>query len=1227
MNRQISRPAGLLLAAVLVAAVAARPIPAAAGENEDFRFAQRLQRDGMFIAAAEEYMRFSEKYPASALRALSLFNAGESWMKSRRTNEALDVFESLLEAYSSDENACKARFYRGDILRAMKKYREAADELMMIEESYPDCPLKGQAALSAGEALIAAGDSPAASAVLRRLSDNEKDSDIQPRAMYSLAVALGNMGRDLEADRVLEDLVSRHPGSPVSALAILRLGDRAIGRGELEKGEEYFRKAADTHTEKSLRERAFLKLIEALDMARDTENVLKESSGFLGEFPESAGRSLVYRKAVDSAWQLKRHDRALELIETWRGEGPVQDSTGEISLLKGRILAEKGRNAEALAELATFRYTWPASRLLPEVFLLESGLLRQAGSGREAASRLHLALLEEKDEGRRAAILSTLASICATDLSDTFSAIRYWETVASMDPTGIESAEALWNAGLAREMSGDIRGASKNYGELLARFPESGRAAEASGRLERIGLRHGTSGDAVSELAGYVLADYPPYIKSVQAGIILLEMADRPLEAAAFFNRALKDELPEALAAKATFYLGNTCFRQYELSIATGNPDGDHLSKALSHWLKVARESAGTEWGAKAHMNYLENRLAEWNTGEKLKKLEEFLGYYGNMPERWWALGRKVEFLFDAASLGQAGLADSAVALCAEIEAGEAPEDIKKEAVLRSGYLRKLAGDTAGSAGDFRRFAANYGDDGRIASVLFDLGETLLAQKDYRGALEAYSSCLAKKPSRSLAARCELRVGDCRYYNHDFSAAVASYGGFGLSYPESGLADEAAYRESMTLERLGRFDACDSILTSLEKKKEIPGGLRTRLLARLSQRLRAKGRAKEALPLLDELVSLERRHENLSAYGEALFETGDFRKSEKTFSEAVRMDGVDSCRVVAGRAISRLRLGEMGKAQEDLQILLRSNPGCALIAGILLEKGIAEAGAQKCEDAVATLDALRDRYPGTGEASTALYHMAVCDMKRGGYPEAIDRLNVFLREMPQTPILDQVYFKLASAHYASKNLGLAAVDYSLAAEASRDDELIFMALKNASMIYQELEEWDKAAEGWYRLCERYPGREDIVELFFNLGFCYGQAGKFEMAREVYMRVPGVALTEEQQGRAHYWAGVSLKNMERYDEAVREFLRVPYLKTGGMWGVTSKLEAAICYERLGQKDQAVDIYERIVAAYGEGSDWGSMAGKALERINAPADQDNGTGRRRPEDSGASGDKEE
>ncbi len=1220
-----------IVLSVLLLSIAGTVTPAVAGENNDFRFARRLQRDGMYIAAAEEYTRFSEKYPASTLRLTALFNAGESWIKANRALNALEIFESLLADYPSADSACKARYYRGDILKVLQRYRQAADEFLMIDELYPDCSLNGQALLGAGECLVLAGDPHEAAAVLRRLVDSGRYPGLEPRAMYGLAVALTKISRDLEAVNVLEKLVSDFPESPVAALAIVKLGDRAFENGDYKKAEGYFRNAAGRYREDTLKEKVLLKVIDVVEAQGSDASVLKESEGFLKSFPESVNRPHVYRKAIDSAWKLGRGKEAVSLIDSWRSEETVQDSTGRFSLLRGSILEKRKMDEEALMELQGFRHTWTRSPLLSQALQLEARLLMKNGRTDEAAARLQLALIEGSGGEERASILSTLALLSIESQGDTLSALRYWELVVSENRESGVAEDALWKSAVIIEALGDSKRSSAKLRELLKTFPDGQYSKQAAEKLRMIELLYRPTGDVIKILARYaVRGDFPApesemAVKYMRVGVILLDKADRAEDAVAHFKKAFDLGLPDSLVSQARYYLGEALFRKYEISSAAGKEDRKFLKNALSSWLKVARESAGTYWGGESHRAYLENKLMEWKLDDQLKKLDEFLGYYRESDGVWWAVGKKADLLYEAASSGQEWAVDSSLAMCRELFSDKAPDRFRKEALLKTGYLMRIRGDLEAAAAAFGGFVSKYGGDDRTAPVLYDMGEVFIRLKDYKKALKAYTFCLEKRPARTLARKSFLRQGDCLYYLHDFKGAAGSYGRFAADNSGTPLADEASYREALALERLGRFERGDSILIALSRKKDIKRNLRIRLLSRLGYRLKATGKAMEAKPLLAELVSLERKHENLTLYGETLLETDDLKNSVRVFSDAVRFEGADSCRVLSGRASARFRMKDTKNAAKDLQLLMETGPGCPAIAGVLLEKGKCEALAGHCESASETFITLRKRYSGTPAAATALFHFAICDLKRGGYPEAIDKLNLFLREAPSTPILDQAYFKLASAHYGAGNLNLATVNYALAAEASSEDNFVFLTLKNLAMIYQELEEWEKAGDTWYRICERFPARDDIVEIFFNLGFCYGQTGKFEMAWEVYTRVPGIAKTEEQKGRAHYWAGISLKNQNRCEEAIREFLRVPYLRTGGMWGITSKLEAALCYEKLGQVDQAVQIYDRIVSAHGENSDWGSIAKKSLDRINGIEDADK-TGRQQGRDSSTPGKKD-
>ena len=1175
-----------------------------AGESEDFRFAKRLQNDKMFVAAAEEFLRFSEKYPASTLRASALFSAGECWMQAGRANDALSAFEKQLADYPGDENSCKARFYRGTILKALKKYREAADELMTIPEGQGSCPLEGRALLEAGECLIAAGDSREAVTVLRRASDPARYPDQAARAGYSLAIALEKTGRDLEAETILKETVDKYPKSPVAALAMMKLGDRALARGEYDTAAGYFRKAADDYKEESLREKALSRLLEAAHGAGDENTVLKTSEEYLKLFPEGAGRARAYAVGIYAARETGDRDRAISMIDSYRAEEGYSDPEGEFSLLRASLLEEKGKTGDALAELKYFRQAYPASRLMVEALLLEGRLLTKSKRYEEAILRYNIALAEGAAGKEKLETLGRLAEISAVQAADTPSALRYWSMIASADRGGEKGEEALWRSAGVREAMGDIRGAAADLHRIEKEYYGGRYAADAAEKAKRLSLLAGPGGDAERALAALAVdGSVPGGIRFLETGRILLEEAGRYDEAGRYLERALQSEISDADKARARYYLGSSRALGYEISAATGDADEGLKKSAIDEWWKVAREAPGTEWGGRSHRAWLDYKLDEWDINGKLKRLNEFLGYYGaSGGHYWWAQEKKLESLYGAAPGSDNWAADSALTIAGLFLNNASPAKGKKEALLKSGYLYRMTGETERAETALSSFASTYHGDNRTVSVLYDLGETRLSRRDYARALEAYEACLAAGPPRRLQGRCMLRSGDCLYYTHEYTKAAEKYAALAAQEPPTGLEDEATYRRALALRQAGRGDEADRLLRSLYGRTDLPAGLRARVLELTGRRMLDNGDYKAARGVFEELCSTRKRPGSLTLLGETLLELGESKDAVKRFDEALKLEGADTCRVLSGRSRSYYASGDTKKGSRDLDDMIQKCPGHPGTADALLARGEAAVEKGDCEGAAATLEYLREHYAGTEAAAGALYQLALCDIRRGGYAEAIENLGLFLRESPESPMTGRVYFKLASSHYASGSKNLAAANYALAAEAAGDRDTKYTAMANQARVYQELEEWGKAGDVWKDVTEEFPEREGIVEIFFNLGFCYSQAGDFELAWEVYRRIPAVALTEEQQGRAHYWAGISLKYLNRCDEAIREFLRVPYLRTGGMWGVTAKLEAAVCYEKLGRIDEAKSIYAQVVSAHGEKSDWGSMAKESLDRLN-------------------------
>jgi len=1170
-----------------------------AGEIEELSFAKKLMRDGLHIAAAEEFQRFAERYPGSPRRAEALAQAGEAYMKAGKATEALGAFDSYLDSYISGVDACRVRYYRGRILKALKRYAESADEFLTLAETYVECGFVDRALLEAGDCLLSVGEVSQATSVFRRLVYGRQSSDVTPRGMLSLSLALERGGRDLEASEVLQKILETYPESPVAALTLLNLAGKASAGGDFDAAIAYLDRVEERFEELALRERAALLAIEIHAGRGDDVRLLAETLRFLERFRDSSRRREAYVTAIRATWRLDRHKDLLKLADSFKSEDIFDDPSGEMLLLESRALAAKGETDRAIALLRDFGYDHPRSPLRADAYRLEADLLYSAGQAEKARRIYGALLLEPQGDAERGALLEKMAEISVSHLSDTTSALAYWTMVLEADGELME--KALFRIGSLRERLGDGSGAVEAFERLLELFPQSEYVPSAEKAVTRIELRPEWTAESARRLVEIAASGEDAAHRSVRAGIVAIEEAGDPDRAVDLLVRGLRADLPDSIRGMAKYELGVARNRISAQLEAAGKDHRKERDRALSLWLETAREFVGTIWGGKAHKAYLEGKFAEWSGEERLARIDEYLSFYKEGEGGWWAYRKKVEFLYDLAQRGDTLSLDRALSLSGEIIRGRAPEAVKREAALRRGYLYRISGDPETAAAAFEDFVSRYRDDARRAPVLYDLGETYLGQKEYDKAAGAYEACLQAAAPRDLQEKSMLRRGDSFYYARRFSEAASVYAGFSDRYPSSHLAGEALFREALARERLGDGGKAGAIIESLALRKDLSRRLRAKVLQKRGERFLHAGDFGKAEPPLEELVSMERSYGNVLLLARARLGAGKYGEAAAGFTQALRFEEADSCGVLSARARANLRLGELKRARRDIDALEQRCSASGEIAGVLLERGILEVEEGECSLADSTLTGLRRRFAGTGEAENALYYLAVCDMKRGGYERAIDRLESFLRAAPQSELAPEAYFKLAGAHFAKGNPNLAARNYALAAESFDDPERACLARRNLGSVYQELEDWEKAADTWKEISEIHAGHDGAVEVLFNLGFCYNQTGRHELAYGVYKRIPDVAVSEEQRGRSHYWAGASLKNLGRYAEAIREFLRVPYLKTGGMWGVTSKLEAAACYEKLQETDEALKIYRDVIRAHGPASDWGRVASGAERRI--------------------------
>ena len=190
----------------------------------------------------------------------------------------------------------------------------------------------------------------------------------------------------------------------------------------------------------------------------------------------------------------------------------------------------------------------------------------------------------------------------------------------------------------------------------------------------------------------------------------------------------------------------------------------------------------------------------------------------------------------------------------------------------------------------------------------------------------------------------------------------------------------------------------------------------------------------------------------------------------------------------------------------------------------------------------------------------------------------------------------------------------AAIHFGEAADAaSADSATAYTALRNLAVAEQKLERWKDAEAAWQRLLERFPDADEAPEAALNVARCRMEQGDYQGAIRAYTEAIPI-LDDAARARAYYWMGQSHEQLGDWRAAVVDYLRVPYLASGsGMWVVTARLKAAECYRKLGRNRAAREIYEKVLRTHGAASNWGRLARKALDALDAEAARGRDAGR--------------
>ncbi len=968
-------------------------------------------------------------------------------------------------------------------------------------------------------------------------------------AQYGRAVCLVRLGRDGEALGPLRDLAGAD-GFAFAPDVLLLLAHVEMRGGEAGRAAGHLETLIEQHPRHGSVGQARALLVEALHRdGRHGEVGPVARAALNGARGESASRVRLYWGLSESA--RGRHDRAATLferaIEDAQGRGPIADHA---RLGLAQSLHEQGRGGDA-------KPLYEATLGAQDAGVADRaryGLARLAfdeGDLSGAAKLLDVVIDREGDTGVRYAAVLLRARVSIDDGDGRIG--RQLLGLLGEHETLADDA-AYWEA-KSRLREGEAGRAGEGFAEALERFPKSELAPDMAYDLAVALSRAGEARDAEAAFGRFIDAH-----------------EKHPNRDAALLTRAsLLHELGEYEDSRGVLgELGRA-------GDASMRASGAFLDAENLYLLGNARQAES------AYRAFIEQ-----NPGDE------------RVPTAWYRIGSSLyergefdeseQLLLDAAGAGAGGdhqalllagdialrkgaWADAGARLGAYLEHAEAGE--RDGALLKLGLAQARQGDHAGALATLARISPEAGASTRERAA-FERGQALIALERWDEASAALEQFLGEWDESELVGAARRHLGSISQRRGDLEAAASWFGSAARDAGDLGAS--ALYDRGRAELALGKYD--DAAQTMGELLDRRPGGdLRARASCVRAIALSRSGKHRAALDVMGQfdgrsLGGLGPELASAMAYekGRALSETGDAKGAMKAYDTLARdAEAPAGLRAHARVALASLQMGE-----------------------------------GRHGDAAVLLDGVLEALPGLDErtraalSEQAAYQRALCAREAGDHARVAELLGGFDERWPESDVGDSAALVGAEALIALGRQRDAIALLTPLGERGVDEAIAAPALLRLGEAHATLQRWARSEEAFTLFLDRFGADHDLwFQAQFGVGWARENQGRRGEAMGSYR-----AVVDRHNGptaaRAQFQIGECLYADKRYEDAIRELLRVDILYAYPEWSAAALYEAGRCFEERGRLGEARTQFSAVVDRFGD-SEWATLASDRLAAI--------------------------
>jgi len=1196
----------IIVSAMLVSAPVA---PAQdSNQNADFKLAINLYGDGLFDLAAEQLKQFIGSYPNTDQGIEARFYLGLAQLKLEQFSESRLTFQTFALTYQNNPHAAEAWWYVGESHASEGNYKEAALAFERVKVFHPKSRSAPDALVQAGRYFHRAGERENARRVLRIVLQEYGSSPAVLTARTLLGQIYFAEGNLQQAQNELKRVVSGDPSPDARAQALLVLGNIYGAMGRTDQAIATYQEIVTTYQTTSALQGAYVNLGRLqTNLGQYDAAIDNLSRGLEKTDPIDSSLVRVARVTLGDAYAARKdYTRALSSYERFLTDYHSDEQAPEVQW-KYALAAGKGGNYRASNDMCLTILKGGASDLLKRRAQILLGLNAEEQNNPALAVQHFSTFVEQHgDDPTAPKVLMRMGRILEEGLEDHRRASVLYELLASRYRGSPLVDDALFCAGRSQEKMKDFDTALQSYRELATKYPASDFLAEADRRISMIETFDAKDKDSGLEklaiLVGDVVAEKDRGDLAYRLGEIYYDDLKNYVAAATQFTNAYTTGLSDGRKGEALYLRA----KSYE-----------YLSWRDEHYRVRAIE---------AYETFLKTIDSDQTSASRARKEDAAIALFSlsatNLPEARAAYAstlvmvpqpaRRHEMLLRLGQLQEeTDSLKEALATFAEITMHAPGSASAEEARYRRVRLMMRLGLTESALGEGQDYLKENPSGPHAADVLSLVGGIVMSRRSYAQAIQLYERLTSEFYYTTEAERGRRLLADAQLAAGEHGSAIRAY--------SSMLEDQSA-------DLLEGGEADPTLLLALGKA-EFRAGEPERAkpyLFRVASSQASGVTAGEALTTLGMIYQSEGAPDVATSYfrqasaiapetaatrdvADLLFQSAEYKDAITQYTQLSTNAPNDTIRQYcdARVIVARLRTNDLSLAEREIAAFKKRYRNVKEdLASFELETGNLHFRQKSYTAALRTFRTVESRYDDTPSAPIAAYWVGRTLEATRQLPQAIEQLNDLIKEYPQAPVIGRAHLALGNIYFTMEKWDLAIQHYRrVVDDPDADPSLLQFAMSNLINTYETAGVNDAALALTRRYLQLYPESEDSFDKRVKVGILYERLGYHDQA---IIHLQGLLdeAGSDLEAEIRYYIGEANYNKGDYQQAILDFLKVPYLvtKKGKMdWTANSLYMSGQAYEKMGRHDQALAMYQQIIDRSGIDDVYKAAARKEINRV--------------------------